>query len=150
MSLPQLTDSGDLPIGVHKASLQETLARFGVGNFRRVAVGERLERVHRLASSTGHLSRFVVFGSFVTDKPEPNDVDVFLVMEDSFDGSTLGGESVLLFDHAAADAHFGASVFWVRRLAALGGVQAMVEYWQVKRTGGQRGIIEIVEDINDQ
>ena len=85
----------------------------------------------------------------MTDKPQPNDVDVFLVMDDSFDGETLEGESALLFDHSAADAHFGASVFWVRRLAALGGEEPAVEYWQTKRGGGQRGIIEIVEETND-
>ncbi len=92
------------------------------------------------------MARFVVFGSFVTDKPEPNDVDVFLVMEDKFDGAKLQGEATLLFDHAAADVHFGASVFWVRRVAALGGEQPTIEYWQVKRGGGQRGIVEIVEE----
>ena len=145
MPLPQFTDSGELPLGVHQASLQETVERFGIGNPQRIAVGERVQRVHQLAAATGHLARFVVFGSFVTDKPEPNDVDVLLVMDDAFDADTLQGESALLFDHAAADAHFGASVFWVRRLAAFGGEQAMVEYWQAKRGGGRRGIIEIVE-----
>jgi len=115
----------------------------------RVAVGERLERIYRLAVETGHLARFVVFGSLVTDKLTPNDVDVFLIMDDAFDGNTLRGESALLFDHAAADVHFGASVFWVRRLAAFGGEQATIEYWQAKRGGGRRGIIEIVEETND-
>ena len=146
MALPELTDSGELPLGVHPASLEETLARFGTGHAQRITVGERLERVYRVAASTGHLARFVVFGSFVTNKPQPNDVDVFLVMDDEFDGDKLDGESALLFDHAAADAHFGASVFWVRRPTALGGEQATVEYWQAKRGGGQRGIIEIVEE----
>ena len=70
-------------------------------------------------------------------------------MDDSFNGGTLHGESALLFDHAAADVHFGASVFWVRRLLAMGGEQPMVEYWQAKRCGGQRGIIEIVEETDD-
>ena len=146
MALPELTDSGELPLGVHPASLEETLARFGTGHAQRITVGERLERVYRVAASTGHLARFVVFGSFVTNKPQPNDVDVFLVMDDEFDGDKLDGESALLFDHAAADAHFGASVFWVRRPTALGGERATVEYWQAKRGGGQRGIIEIVEE----
>ena len=146
MRLPELTDSGELPLGVHRASLQETLERFAAGYPRRIAVGERLERIYRVAAATRHLARFVVFGSFVTDKPEPNDVDVFLVMDDAFDGDSLHGESALLFDHAAADVHYGASVFWLRRPAAFGGEQATVEYWQVKRGGGQRGIIEIVEE----
>ena len=141
MTLPELTDSGELPLGVHRASLPETVERFGVGHPQRITVGERLERIYRVAAATGHLARFVVYGSFVTDKPQPNDVDVFLVMDDSFDGDTLRGESALLFDHAAADAHFGAGVFWMRRLSAMGGEQPMVEYWQAKRGGGQRGII---------
>jgi len=149
MALPELTESGELPLGVHKASLRETLERFGGGHAQRIAVGERLARIHTQALSTGHLARFVVFGSFVTDKPTPNDVDVFLVMDDSFDGDRLRGEEALLFDHSAADDHFGASVFWVRRLATLGGEQSMVEYWQAKRGGGQRGIIEIVEARDD-
>jgi len=34
--------------------------------------------------ASGHLARFIVFGSFVTAKPAPNDVDIFLLMEDSF------------------------------------------------------------------
>lgn len=145
MPLPELTESGELPPGVHRASLQETLERFGKGRLQRITVGERLERIYRLAAATGHLARFVIFGSFVTDKSAPNDVDVFLVMDDFFEGGALRGESALLFDHAAADVHFGASVFWVRRLAALGGEQSMVEYWQAKRGGGRRGIIEIIE-----
>jgi len=105
-----------------------------------------LERVYRVARSSGHLGRFVVYGSFITDKPEPNDVDVFFLMEDSFDASQLTGEAALLFDHPAAQAHFGASVFWLRRLAAWEGEQAAVEYWQVKRGGGRRGIVEIVPE----
>jgi hypothetical protein len=149
MRLPELTDSGDLPLGVHRALLREALERFAVGHAQRIAVGERLERIYRVAVATGHLARFVVFGSFVTDKPAPNDVDVFLIMDDAFDGNTLHGESALLFDHAAADVHFGASVFWVRRLAAFAGEQATIEYWQAKRGGERRGIIEIVEETND-
>jgi len=146
MPLPPLTRIGDLPPGVHPASLREVLDRFGAGSRQRVAVAERLERVYGLARGTGHLARFVVFGSFVTDKPEPNDVDVFLVMEDAFCSEEFRGETALLFDHSAADAHFGASVFWVRRLAALHGEQSTIEYWQVKRGGGRRGIVEIVEE----
>ncbi len=149
MSLPELTDTGDLPLGVHLASLKETLARFGTGHAQRIAIGERLERIYLVAVSTGHLARFIVYGSFVTSKDRPNDVDVFMVMDDEFDGDKLDGESVLLFDHAAADSHFGASVFWLRRPTAFGGEQSLVEYWQSKRGGGQRGIIEIVEVSND-
>jgi len=90
------------------------------------------------------LARFVVYGSFITIKADPNDVDLFLLMEDSFDLASVTGEAALVFQHMEADAHFGASVFWCRRCGALGGEQAMIEYWQVRREGGRRGIVEIV------
>ena len=58
---------------------------------------------------------------------------------------TSAGEAAAVFDHALAHDRLGASIFWVRVMAALGGEQAAVEYWQVTRGGGQRGIVEIVE-----
>ncbi len=107
-------------------------------------MAQRLERIHQIASHTGHLRRFVVFGSFVTDKHEPNDVDVFMIMDDNFDMGSLVGEPRLLFvDHGTAQDHFGASVFWMRRMAAIGGEQAAIEDWQIKRDGTERGIVEI-------
>jgi hypothetical protein len=142
--LPPFTDGGDLPQGIHSATLREVIHRFGTASPQRMLVALRLEHVYRLAAATGHLARFVVFGSFLTSKPEPNDVDVFMVMDDSFDVAQLAGEAVMLFDHAVAQAHFGASVFWLRRLAALGGEQTTIEHWQVKRDGDYRGIVEII------
>ena len=144
MSLPPLTENGELPLGVHPASLREVLDRFGVGSHQRKALALRLARVYRVAQASGHLARFVIFGSFVTDRVEPNDVDIFLLMADAFDASQLSGEAPLLFDHAAAQAHFGASVFWLRRLAAWPDEQTAVEFWQVKRGGGRRGIVEVI------
>ena len=102
-----------------------------------------MERLYSLARGTGHLFRIVVFGSFVTTKPDPNDVDVFLLMADSFDVSTATGETRLLFDHLAAEAHFGASAFWLRRQAAFDGEEAALEYWQIKRDGQRGGIVEL-------
>jgi hypothetical protein len=142
--LPEFTETGDLPPGVHKASLAETVARLGIGSGQRNVVARRLERIHQIASQTGHLARFVVFGSFVTDKNEPNDVDVFMIMDDNFDMGSLVGEARLLFvDHRTAQDHFGCSVFWMRRMAAIGGEQAALEDSQIKRDGTERGIVEI-------
>ena len=73
----------------------------------------------------------------------PNDVDIFLLMEDSFDVREVSPEAHLVFDHGAAQNLLGASVFWVRRAAALGGEDAMVAHWQIKRDGNKRGILEV-------
>lgn len=143
-SLPDFEATGDLSVGVYQATLSEVLARFAVGLQQRQAVGERLARVYNLAKSTGYLSRFIVFGSFVSATPAPNDVDVFLLMEDTFDAGQLTGEAAILFDHLAAQAHFGASVFWLRRLGILGSEETAVEDWQIKRDGTRRGIVEVI------
>lgn len=144
MSLPTFVNAEDLPPGIHQASLLEVIERFGSTTPRRKIIGQRLERVYRLAVGTGHLARCVVFGSFITSKPDPNDVDVFLLMEDSFDVSLVSGEARLIFDQPIAQTYFGASIFWVRRLAAFGGEQATIEHWQIKRDRSLRGIVEII------
>jgi len=143
---PPFNDEGDLPAGIHRATLSEALARLETGSVQRRNVASRLERLYELAESTGKLSRFVVFGSFVTAKAEPNDVDIVMLMDDSFDVSSVSGEARVVFNHMEAEVHFGASVFWTRRCGALGGEQAMIEYWQVRREGGRRGIIEIIPE----
>jgi hypothetical protein len=110
-------------------------------------VGLRLERIYNLAWATGHLSRCVVFGSFVTTKLAPNDVDVFLLMEDTFDAAQLTGEARLLFDHIMAQTRFGGSVFWLRRLAVLDDEQTTMAHWQITRGGSHRGIVEIIPEF---
>lgn len=146
MAIPAFLSNGDLPLGVHTCTLAEVRQQLGSMNSQRTALMQRLERIHSIAAQTGFLRRFIVFGSFVTAKEVPRDVDIFMIMEDRFDAGGLTGEGLIAFDHLAADAYFGCSIFWVRRLAALGGEQATVEHWQVCRGGGKRGIIEIVED----
>jgi hypothetical protein len=146
VALPAFNEDGDLPPGVYRVVLSEALNRFGQGPIQRRRVADRVAHIYQLANSTGHLARFVVFGSFVTAKAEPNDVDIILLMEDTFDVGLVTGEAALLFQHMEADAYFGASVFWTPRSGALGGEQAMVEHWQIRRDGGRRGIIEIVSE----
>jgi len=61
MSLPDFNSIGDLPVGVHKASLDEALARFGQGTPQRQLITGRLLRVFELAKRTGKLERFVIW-----------------------------------------------------------------------------------------
>lgn len=109
MPIPDFTAAGELPLGVHQATLVEVVARFGTGS-RRTRLARRLERIYALAADTGALARFVLLGSFVTDKAEPNDIDVFIVMENGFTGQQLALPAAVLFDHLLCQAHHGASV----------------------------------------
>ena len=147
---PAFDNDGDLPVGIHQATLAETLQHFGAGTPQRKRVGQQLEHIFKLANSTGQVARFIVFGSFVTTKPAPGDVDIFLLMNDTFDVDQVDGEAALIFDHQKAQNILGASVFWSRKLAAIGGEQEAVEYWQIKRGNTRRGIVEVINNDSEQ
>lgn len=146
MPLPPPTESGDLPRGIYQATVAEIIERFGRSSssseWRRV-LALRLKRIYRIAASTGDLVRFVVFGSFVSAKPDPNGVDVFMIMANEFASASLTGEACLLFHHTVARTHFGCSVFWIRQVAAMGGERAAIEDWQITRDGSRRGVVDV-------
>jgi predicted nucleotidyltransferase len=144
MTLPDFNENGDLPAGIHRATLPEVLTRFGSGSPQRLLVARRLERIFKLVRSTGKVARFVVFGSFVTKKSDPVDVDIFMLMDDVFEVGSVSAEAAVLFDHMSAANYEGASIFWMRRMAALGGEEAAIAHWQIKRDGTQRGIVEVI------
>jgi hypothetical protein len=105
-----------------------------------------VERFHELATRTGALDRLIVFGSYVTEKPDPNDVDVVLVMRDDFVPSGCPPEALPLFDHARASAELGASIFWIRPgMLILETLDHFLASWQTKRDGSRRGIVEVRE-----
>ena len=117
---PEFNDGGDLPEGIHAATIEDVFYHFAQSP-RRAVMARRLDRIYRLAHWTGHLARLIVFGSFITAKIEPNDVDIFLLMDDLFDVRQVSVEASLVFDHAVAQNRLGASVFWMaerRRSAA--------------------------------
>ena len=143
---PAFDNNGDLPVGIHQATLAETIQHFGTSTPQRERIGQQLKRIFKLANSTGKVARFIVFGSFVTGKPDPGDIDIFLLMMDTFDVDQVDSEAALIFDHQNAQNILGASVFWIRRLAAIGGEQEAVKHWQVKRDNTLRGIVEVINN----
>lgn len=144
MPLPAFNEFGDLPEGSHLTTFNEVAARFGVGSSQRQAVTNRLRRIYQLALATGQLERLLIFGSYVSDVDEPNDVDVILVMRNEFHSEECPADSLVLFDHERADRELGASVFWIRPDMLLGEpLDQFLAFWQTKRDGRRRGVAEI-------
>jgi hypothetical protein len=144
MPLPPFNNAGELPEGVHPATLDEVLTQFGGSTPQRQAVTARLRRIYQLASATGKLTCLVIFGSYVTTKSHPNDVDVILVMADDFRLHTCDADTRLLFDHRDAEEEFGASIFWIRpSLLVHETLETFIAHWQTTREGTRRGIVEV-------
>lgn len=145
MPLPEFDRAGDLPLGVHQASIDEVIARFGQSTLQRQVVTARLLRVYERASGTGKLERFIIFGSYVTAKPNPNDVDIILVMRDDFREEDHTDDMRTVLNHLRVQRELGASVFWTRAGAVLlETVDEFVAFWQVTRDQGTRGIVEVI------
>lgn len=84
MPIPEFNDRGFLPAGVHDASLDEVLDRFGrfKGTGRREVLGERLAGFLEEARGTGLVDSVIVDGSFTTSKAEPGDIDLVVVLRE--------------------------------------------------------------------
>src|SRR6266508_2756081 len=144
MPLPDFNSDGDLPEGVYQAAISEVVARFGGGTAQRRAVTRRLVRIFALAGATEQLDRMVIFGSYITAKLNPNDVDVLLIFSNEFDMNASDEVTRSLLDHSRADEEFGASVFWIRPgMLLLEPLEEFVAHWQIKRDGTRRGIVEV-------
>lgn len=143
---PKFNDHGDLPIGIYRATLSEILEHFGEGTLQRCIMARRLQRIYSEVLNTGHLYQFIIFGSFITEKPVPGDLDIFLLMEDSFDVRELPAEVAILFNHMIAQNYEGASIFWMRRLSLRREEKKAIEYWQLKRDETKRGILEVIKN----
>ena len=107
-------------------------------------VTERLQRVIALTQGTGKLERVFLWGSYVTDKPEPGDIGLFLVMSPDFLSNDYTGATRSVFDSATAERTLGATVFWMSSGTGTWlTVASFLEQFQIRRDGGRRGIVEV-------
>ena len=91
--IPPFNSLGNLPPGIHPATLDQVEERFGqLSEIRQVQM-DSLRWMVELAVRAG-VTRIVLNGSFVTNIMEPNDVDCVLLAADSV--SDLAAETELL------------------------------------------------------
>jgi hypothetical protein len=90
--LPPFDDYGNLPPGIHSATMDEIIERFGTGSPEREVEASELADFVKSAIEIG-VRRIIVNGSFTTGKLVPNDVDlIILPAEDSYDRIELSTE----------------------------------------------------------
>lgn len=91
--IPAFNEHGYLPLGVHRATLEEIEERFGrESDMRRVQM-ESLRWLVELARRAGAL-RIVVNGSFIADVYEPNDVDCALLIAPDYPTNPTADEEL--------------------------------------------------------
>jgi hypothetical protein len=147
-SLPSFDAQGNLPSGVHRIQWDEIEQIFGRITARRRLLFGRLEEIVRLARSTGFLARVFIWGSFVTNKALPRDLDLFLLMRQGFDLvlPQLAPSMRELFDHMTARLRYEADVFWATEVIGEVVLAEFLSVYQMTREFTARGIIEVVFD----
>jgi hypothetical protein len=87
MPIPALTAEGLLPTGIHDCSLEEIREHFGHYGSRghRWRQCDRLENYVRDVCSGKLAEEIIVDGSFVTEKDEPGDIDLIVVLPEHHD-----------------------------------------------------------------
>jgi len=142
--LPELTAEGELPPGVHIADWQEFRSRFCSSSPRRIWLAGRFRALMELAATSGKLRRVFVWGSFVTSKPAPRDIDILLIMDEDFETSQISASAQAVFDSVRARLLFESDVFWSR--ASIG--EEMLNLWldtyQISRSFRKRDIVEVI------
>jgi hypothetical protein len=88
--IPDFRDDGYLPEGLHQATEVDVTFRFGSSTPRRRRLILRLRRWLELARIT-RARRFLVDGSFVTGKDEPNDIDAVVLVANDFEQQVSSG-----------------------------------------------------------
>jgi hypothetical protein len=143
MVLPEFNSDGDLPVGVHLTDWPEFRARFGTATPRREWLFERLRALVALAATTGKLRRIFIWGSLVTTKPSPRDVDVLLMMDEDFEVERIAAPAQVVFDSIRAKLLFESDVFWARASIGEETLALWLETYQVSRSFRKRGIVEL-------
>ncbi|HET7771525.1 MAG TPA: hypothetical protein VFN74_22325 [Chloroflexota bacterium] len=138
--IPPFDAAGNLPPGVHSATWDEFVARFGTTP-RRLTLLAGLKEALDVLRAAG-CRRAYVDGSFVTAKPEPGDFDGCWET-DGVDPARL--DPVLLtFDRQrrAQKARFGGELFFADAAAEPAGT-TFVEFFQRDRSGQPKGIVAL-------
>ena len=144
--LPDFDSDGDLPPGIHTASVAEIKARFAT--FRtsdvRLRLLATLDRLLEMARVSGIVNRIVVGGSYVTANPEPNDIDVVILLSPEIELSQLTPQQYNVARRTALRRVLkGADLDVIVARDGSSQAEKAVEFFQTNRDNKSVGVVEV-------
>jgi hypothetical protein len=144
LALPDLNTDGYLDEGIYLAELNEVLQRFGVGSSARERQGNLLRLIVENARKYPTIKRVLIWGSFVSAKPEPGDLDYSIVVEVRHNTTTIEPYDRRFFVPYEAHLHYGADRgFLVLKDYPPEAYAEAILFFSQDRDGKQRGILEV-------
>jgi hypothetical protein len=142
--IPQFTEEGLLPPGIHETDLEELEEKMGWSRRRRELL-EGLEKALGLMASHG-VRRVYLDGSFASDKDRPNDIDGCYDLAEDVTTEDLEGLAPIFppspFNRAEAKRRFGVD-FFPAAATELGSGQPFLRFFQTDREGRERGVLAV-------
>ena len=146
MAIPEFNDHGWLPAGIHDCTLEEAGARFGAfqASDRRPQLWAKFVEFLHEAKGCGLVEAVLMDGSFVTSKPDPNDIDLVLVVAAHHDfGADLPPSFYNVLAQERVRRRFGFDIVVVRN-GSENLEQAITFFQQVRqRPEAKKGILRI-------
>jgi hypothetical protein len=130
--IPDFNDDGYLPAGIHAASIEDVVARFGVVSELRRAQAQSLRWLLPLCRDAG-IRRLILNGSFVTDVDEPNDVDCVLLQGDGYNPSSV----------AASELEQGLPFLSLQIVRSAAFDFLVATFFGTDRAGRPKGVVEV-------
>lgn len=124
-------------------TLDEVAVQFGTTTPRRRFLFDKLRQLIQLIEQTGSLKRVYLFGSFVTGKASPNDLDLLVVMDSNFTTATLSGLLLEPFEHERCRIRYSADVFWVTETINQEQIENLLEVFSRDRDKREQPIVEL-------
>jgi len=94
--IPDITDKGHLPPGIHACTVSELARRFGTASTQRKRLMKCLIGYLARLRDLGGVGGVLIDGSFTSDRPQPHDVDVVVPMPAPPDRRWLEGFARLM------------------------------------------------------
>lgn len=125
------------------ASVEEIRTLFGLRTPRRQFLFQQLQTVIHRLRATKEVKQIYLFGSFVSGKESPNDIDLFVVMNGTFSTKNLSGKDLDVFQHDVCRILFHADVFWVTETVGADRIEDLLDVFSRNREGHAQPIVEV-------
>lgn len=144
--IPAFTDRGTLPPGIHPATMEEIrtrFARFKRSN-RRIRLFNHFEAYVETAQTTNVVECLYLVGSYVTNKDEPQDIDLLIVFPEELVFQGIRPAEYNLIHKNGIRRAFGSSIDGQPVQANSPLAEEMFQFFQSDREGEPIGIVEVI------
>jgi hypothetical protein len=124
-------------------TLSEFRERFGARTERRQELLERFGNWLRVADTTGRLRHAWVYGSFISNKPGPGDLDILALFAADFDPALLPASTRHWFQLDTLESVYALHLNFLTEAVHPGVLEGLMEWL----AGDEQGMIDMVEVV---